>query len=384
MSNGSIGVVLGALVLGISVFAVIWYVRSQMVVMERRWPEAFKAISFDLMQKSQEAWGYQTKETLESTITPLKQTLERYETIMGQLENTRTTAYAELRTEIKQLVVAKQELQQETSSLASALRTPQIGGSWGELTLRRVTELAGMVPYCDFDEQVSVSGEEGRYRPDMVVHLPGGRDLVVDAKVSLEHYLIASGSRDEEGKKNALKKHAALMREHLKKLAAKTYWTQFQFSPEFVVMFIPGESFLSAALEQDRTLLEDGMEKGVILATPTTLVALLRAVAYGWRQDEMAKNAALVTELGKELYDRMMTWMGHLKMVGESLEKAVKGYNSAVGSLESRVIPTARKFGGLGMDGGNEIQSFDRVDQAVRKIEIEIPEEGSIDGLRTS
>ncbi|HEU5321882.1 MAG TPA: DNA recombination protein RmuC, partial [Methylomirabilota bacterium] len=267
------------------------------------------------------------------------------------------------------------ELQRGADSLVSALRAPHVRGRWGELTLHRVVELAGMAEHCDYAEQVTLGGEEGRQRPDMVVHLPSGRAIVVDAKVPLAAYLDATAARTPEERAAALGRHAQQLRQHMLALAGKEYWAQFPDAPELVVMFIPGDSFVAAAGEVDPGLIEDGMARRVVVATPTTLVALLRAIAYGWRQERLAESAAEISELGRELYKRLCTFLAHFDRIGAALGSATGAFNSAVGSMESRVLPAARRFRELGA-AGEELKPLAAVDQVPRALAApEVPQQ---------
>jgi DNA recombination protein RmuC len=288
-------------------------------------------------------------ESLARLLRPLQDTIDRYERRIIELEADRVDAYAELRTQVGQMHGVSESLRTETAQLVAALRAPQVRGRWGEHQLRRIVEAAGMLAHCDFDEQVSARVDDRPVRPDLVVQLSGGRSVVVDAKAPFEAYLSAMEARDERSRNEHLDMHAKHLRAHVEQLAAKNYWQAFEQTPEFVVLFIPADPFLDAALQRDATLLEYAFARDVVLATPATLVALLRTVAYTWRQDALASNALAVHRLGRELYNRLSTMAVHFAKVGTSLGGAVTAYNRAVGSLESRVLVSARKFAELGI-----------------------------------
>jgi DNA recombination protein RmuC len=320
----------------------------------------------------------QRQEAIQGLVKPLSDSLKQFEEHVRSIEKNRQEAYSGLTEQVKSLSTAQQQLQKETGNLVTALRTPKVVGSWGQIALERVVELSGMSEHCDFTKEVSVTTETGRLRPDLIVQLPGGRQIVVDAKATFDAYQEAVAAESEDDRKALLGKHAAQIRAHMIGLANKDYWRQFETTPEFVVMFIPGESFFAAAVDIDRRLLEDAMERRVILATPTTLLALMRAVAYGWRQEQIAKNAQEISELGKQLYERMKTLADHITGIGNGLEKANAAYNSAVGSIESRVLPAARKFKDLGVtQGGTEIPIVQPIETTTRALSApELSEEG--------
>jgi len=310
----------------------------------------------------------QRQQAIEGLIKPLNEALQRYETQIANMERARQSAYGGLDQHLKTLAQAHERLQQETGNLVKALRAPQVRGQWGEITLKRVAELAGMVEHCDFREQEAVEGETGRLRPDMIIQLPAGRQIVVDAKTVLAAYLEAVEAQDDEVRRERLRQHATQVRARMDQLSAKAYWSQFAQAPEFVVLFLPGEQFLGAALEHDRTLIEDGFAKRVVIATPTTLIALLRAVAYGWRQEQLAENAQAISALGKDLFERMALLAEHLSDVGAALNKGVTAYNKAVGSLEARVLPSARRFKDLGIGSEKDIPKLESLEQAPRPV----------------
>ena len=309
----------------------------------------------------------QRKVSIEALIQPLTQTLTSYQKETKDLEDKRLREVSAVGEQLQSLASGQLKLQTETAKLVNALRSPQVRGRWGEIALRKTAELAGMSPHCDFIEQESVETETGRLRPDMVVKLPAGREVVVDSKVSLAAYLEALEANTDEERDAALVRHAAQVKQHVNKLASKDYWEQFKSAPEFVVLFIPNDSFLAAAAEKDPALVESALGKQIVIATPTTFIALLRAIAYGWRQEQVAENAQRISALGQELSDRIGVLTDHLIKIGGSLGKAVESYNAAVASLESRVLPSARKFKQLGSGSKKEIEELQVIEQQPRE-----------------
>ncbi|HWR03549.1 MAG TPA: DNA recombination protein RmuC [Humidesulfovibrio sp.] len=309
------------------------------------------------------------QKSIEGLVKPIRESLSQVDARIQDMEKSRQNAYVELCQQVKFLASDQVDLKKETRKLVEALRRPTVRGRWGEMQLRRVVELAGMVGYCDFTEQASVTTADGRLRPDMVVRLPGGKNVVVDAKAPLEAYLNAYEAPDDEARKQNMQSHARQIREHLTKLGQKSYWEHLSPTPEFVVMFLPGEIFFSSALEHDPSLIEEGVEKGVIVASPTTLIALLRAVAYGWRQEKVAESAQQVSELGRELYKRIVTLSEHFSRVGKGLSGAVEAYNKTVSSLESRVLVSARRFKDLAAAPEKELPELEQLEIAPRQVQ---------------
>jgi DNA recombination protein RmuC len=334
----------------------------------RQLADAFKALASDALKSNSTSFLDLAKTHLEKFQESAKGDLEKRQTAIGELvkpvqesltkvdaklqeiEKTRLEAYAGLTEQVKSLSDTQKELRGETANLVKALRRPQARGRWGEIQLRRVVEMAGMLEHCDFFEQQSTDSDNGRLRPDMIVRLPGNRTIVVDSKAPLEAYLDAIESPDDETRTAKLKEHARQVRSHILSLGKKSYFDQFEQAPDFVVLFLPGEVFYLAALEHDPTLIETGVHERVLVAAPTSLIALLRTAAYGWREEQLAENARAISELGRDLYKRLADMAKHVQDLGKAIEKVVKSYNSAVGSLEMRVLPGARRFKELGAD----------------------------------
>lgn len=353
---------------------------------QERLSDTFRALSADALQNNHtaflglatttfEKWQQaaigdfsQRHQAVDAMVGPLRESLERVNQKMGELEQSRQMTNQLFQEQVKALTTSQAQLQSETANLVKALRMPQVRGRWGEMQLKRVVEMAGMLEHCDFSQQMTVQSEEGKLRPDMTIHLPNGKQIVVDAKTPLQSYLDSVESTDEEVRSQHLRHHARQVRTHVTQLSAKAYWESLSSTPEFVVLFLPGEPFFSAALEQDPTLIEYGVENRVIIATPTTLIALLRSVAYGWRQEQITQHAQKISALGKTLYDRLQMLCDHFVQIRKGIDRTVESYNNAVGCFETRVLVTARKMRETQAFTGEEIPALEPCDKNVRSV----------------
>jgi DNA recombination protein RmuC len=338
--------------------------RAMLVEDQAKLKVAFAALSAEALKDSRTEFLIQADEKLK----PIQKLLGDYEGHLREIEKARNTAYGSIEANLAQLFQSGQKWEKEAHQLSTALKSPTSSGEWGQLALRNVVELAGMSIYCDFEEQVSVASEEGAKRPDMIVRLPNHRTIVVDAKAPLNAYREAATAHDDASRRDAMARHAHAVRLHMRDLSQKAYWSQFQPTPDFVVLFLPGESFFSGAVEQDHALIEDGMKSGVVLASPTTLIALLKAVAYGWRQEELAENAQRIADTGQELYDRVRVFAEALAKVGKGLKGATEAYSAAVGSYQTRLEPGARRLAELGASSGKELPEVPAIDGPTRML----------------
>jgi DNA recombination protein RmuC len=353
---------------------------------ERRLRDAFASLSAEALRQNnqsfldlaqtklgsfQQSASYEfdkRQKAVDDLVRPIHEALSRVDGKLQQVEKDRISNYAGLLEQVKVMAQTQQALHAETGNLVKALRAPQVRGRWGEIQLRRVVEIAGMLDYCDFVEQARVDSEDGRLQPDLIIRLPGDKTIVVDAKSPLSAYLDATeGNGDDRARDALLKKHARQVRDHMVKLGGKAYWNQFQPAPDFVVMFLPGETFFSAACQHDPSLIEFGVGEQVIPASPTTLIALLRSIAYGWRQESIARNAQEISQLGRELYERLGNMTEHFEDMRKALVKAVDSYNDAIGSLEGRVMVSARRFRDLGI-AGEELPEVQPVQLGARRL----------------
>jgi DNA recombination protein RmuC len=359
--------------------------------------QSFQALSAEALKSNNQAFLHLAQSTLEkfqseaqgdlelrqqaveNLVAPIGESLKKVDEQIRQMESTRDQAYGSLTNQISSLISTQEKLQSETGNLVKALRSPTVRGRWGEIQLKKVVEIAGMLSYCDFSEQETVTTSNGRIRPDLIVKLPGGKNVVVDAKTPLLAYLDAMETTNDEVRRLKLLEHANQVRTHMSQLGSKSYWEQFESSPEFVVMFLPGETFFSAALEQDPGLIERGVNQRVIPASPTTLIALLKAVAYGWNQEKLARNAQEISSLGKELHERLRMLGAHIDNVGKGLDRAVESYNKAVGSLESRVMVSARKFVELGAPVTEAISELNPIETTTRNLTLDFDDAPSLE-----
>lgn len=348
--------------------------------------DTFKALSADALKSNNQSFldlaiskleRYQEgaknelslkQKAIDEMLKPVRETLQKVSSTHEELHKTLAVTHMSLTEQIKGLFLAQSNLQNETSNLVKALKAPNVRGRWGELQLRRVVEISGMLEHCDFYEQQTISGDERRSRPDLIIKLPNSKQIVVDSKAPLQAYLEALETSDENVRLAKLKDHARQVRTHITQLASKNYWDQFSFTPEFVVLFLPGETFFSAALEQDPSLIEYGVDQRVILSTPTTLIALLRSVAYGWREEVVTENAKAISDIGKELYDRISVLVKHFSDIKKGLECTVDAYNKTVGSFESRVLVSTRKMKEKGSFASKDIESLETIQSSLRSL----------------
>ncbi len=333
---------------------------------QARLRESFAALSQDALRENRQEFVQRA----EALLKPMRDTLDKVQTQVASADRDREGSFRAVTSQLSGLAQTQEQLRKTTEGLSQALRSPNARGRWGEVQLRRIVEMAGMLEHCDFDEQAQVTTDDGaRQTPDMIVKLPGGATIVIDSKVPIDAYLRAANARDEADRDVQLAAHARQVKDHVKTLGGKAYWTQFQPSPEFVVMFLPLEPLLAAAFERDETLLELASSMRVVPATPMTLMAILRAVAYGWKQQQLAVNAEEIQQLGRDLYDRLSTMVDHLSSVGANLKQAANSYDRLVGSLEQKVLPGARRFKELGVSSNKELGVAEPLHLTVRRVQ---------------
>jgi DNA recombination protein RmuC len=351
--------------------------------------DAFRALSADALNRNNETFLELARSTLsqqqqlakgdldarakeiDHLVKPLKDSLEKVDGRIGELEKARSLAYGTLTEQVRSLAQSQHALQAETHNLVRALRAPQVRGRWGEIQLKRVVEMAGMIEYCDFVQQETFDSDDGRLRPDLIVRLPNGRSIIVDSKAPLQAYLEAVEATDDDVRLERLRQHALQLRNHIRKLSEKAYWDRVEGTPEMVLLFLPGDAFYNAALEVDGSLIEDAVSQKVLIATPMSLISLLRAVSYGWRQETITREAQRISSLGRELYHRVRVMAQHFVDMRKSLDRTVNSYNRAVRSLESRVLPSARKFKELGaVTAEDDIPLLESVDQQARDLQV--------------
>jgi DNA recombination protein RmuC len=378
--NLTLWIVTTVLTTGAGILTALFLVRSQNRRAQLELEIRLKDLSEKLIAQSSSALGQVARSELsresevqkteiKGLVAPLAEALEKFKGERGDTESKRQKEYGNLDRFLKSMVESNEKLKTETHNLVNALKRPTVRGRWGEIQLRRVVELSGMSEHVDFQEQASSTSDDGRLRPDLIVKLPGGRQIIVDSKAVLQSYLEAEEAQNESDRKLALTRHALALKTRIQELSRKNYWDQFSKAPEFVVLFIPGEAFFSAALQESPDLIENGFDQKVILATPTTLMALLRAVAFGWRQESLADNARLIADSASKLYQALGVWTGHLADVEQGLERATKAFNNAVGSLERNVLPSARKMKELGVSSKTELTELKGVETSLRKPE---------------
>ncbi len=341
--------------------------------------EAFLALAQQRFQRQSDVASNDLKareKSIEALLSPVQEALKKAEAQIESIERERRVSFGALEQQLRAVTESQQSLQAETRNLVTALRRPEVRGRWGEVTLKRLAELAGMAEHCDFDEQVTIAKGEASLRPDMVVNLPDERCVVVDVKTPLDAYLTALEAEDDRAKEASLDRHAKNLRQRVRELSAKDYWAQFEQSPDFVVLFIPGEQFLSAALLRDKTLLEDALKQRVIVATPTSFIAILRAVAFSWRQLELVRNAKTIRRSAEEFHDRVSVFVGHFNKLGKSLGGSVEAFNRTLGSLERKLLPSARRLKELGVGGNKVVEDTATVDSKPQSMED--PADGSL------